>query len=147
MSGFLDGLGVLGIVGVGLSAFGIVAKGFSTNDAINQEKKAVQLQTAQAQVQYQQAAVNNIIQTQAMVGKQIATAVGSGLSAGSGSLGAMVRNTYDVNQENVKNLENDSQLAKVAGDAKEAGLSDEKTANIYSTIGDIGELGLMAAMV
>lgn len=144
---FLDNLPVLGGIGLVLSSIGAIGNVIGTDNAIDIEKKAVELQTKQAQVEFQQKTLNNIQQTSQLIDKQVTTAEGAGVSAASGSISAIIKNTYNLGNQTQKNLQDQSRLAGAIGKAKESSLDAEKTGALFQGIGQIGSAAMMAAML
>jgi hypothetical protein len=136
-------LSPLGWVGVAASALGIVGKTIATNNAINTQQKAVQLEGLQKQVEFQQATVANITNTAQLISKQVTSAAGAGLST-AGSVGGLMTYAYNQNQQNLKNIKNESDVSAVATQAQENALSEEKKSSIYGAFADLGSVALLA---
>lgn len=136
-------LSPLGWVGVAASALGIVGRTIATDNAINTQQKAVQLEGLQKQVEFQQATVANITNTAQLISKQVTSAAGSGLST-AGSVGGLMTYAYNQNQQNLKNIQNEADVSKTATAAQESALSDEKKSSIYGAFADLGSVALLA---
>ncbi len=144
---FLDNLPILGQIGLVLSSIGAVTGLLGTDSAADQEKKAVELQSKQEQVEFQQRTLNNINQTSQLIDAQVTTALGRGESPASGSVQSIVKNTYNVGNQSQKNLLDQSATAAAVAKAKEDSLDEQKSGALGQAIGSIGGDFLTAALL